>query len=304
MSRSKTAAGVSLFTAHAFTIFTSLLIASTFVVGAKITRGLDPAVLTLVRFIVAAALFCPWIFLRFGWRTTFTVPLRTLLRCSIVSLCLTGFFIGMFYALRYTTALNTSVIYTLVPALSSLFSLLLVREAISLWRGSALLLGLAGALWVLCDGQLSILFTMHWGYGDKIFALACLAMSLYTPLIKLFFKADDTMEVITWWILVSGMVWMALAAGHQLLHTDLVSIDVGVWLGILYLAIFTTIVSFYLVQVCVPVLGPTRVMAYSYTYPALVLLYDLLLGHGMPQPAALPGVGIVCLAMLLLMREE
>ena len=34
-------------------------------------------------------------------------------------------------------------------------------------------------------------------------------------------------------------------------------------------------------------------MAYSYLYPAFVLIIDVLLGHGLPKPAVLPGVLIV-----------
>ncbi len=286
--------------AHLLIILTSLIIAATFVVAALITDQLDPELLTLIRFLLAVVLFCPWMLFRFGWRTTFTVAPRKLFRCALVSLCLTGFFIGMFHALRYTTALNTSVIYTLVPVISSLFSLLLVGERQSGRLLLALATGLIGALWVLCEGQISRLAALDWGYGDRIFALACVAIGLYPPLIKRFFSRGESMEVVTWWILVTGSGWLLAVTGGRLYDFVPASVSVGVWLGIGYLALFASIISFYFTQLCVPVLGATRVMAWSYTYPALVLLYDLLLGNPLPPPEALPGVAIVCLAMLLL----
>jgi drug/metabolite transporter (DMT)-like permease len=76
------------------------------------------------------------------------------------------------------------------------------------------------------------------------------------------------------------------------------------WLGVVYLAVFTTIITFFLTQYAVPYLGPTKVMAYSYLYPGLVLVIDLLLGHGLPPPRVIPGVLVVLVAMIFLQRAK
>jgi hypothetical protein len=41
-------------------------------------------------------------------------------------------------------------------------------------------------------------------------------------------------------------------------------------------------------------------MAYSYLYPALVLLLDILLGNGWPGGGVLPGIFIVMAAMFVI----
>ncbi len=288
---------------HLLMLLTSLMIAATFVVGEAITAGLAPQVLTLIRFIIAVLLFAPWIGLRFGWRTVWCCSFSLLVRCGIISLCLTGFFIGMFYALRYTSALNTSVIYTLVPALSALFSFFLVKERCPLRRTLALLCGIIGAVWVIFRGRLDLLLAMQWGYGDVVFAAACLAMSLYTPLLKLFHRGEE-MEVFTYWILVTGAGWLALYAGRDMFAADFASVSEKVWLGILYLAVFPTILSFYLTQAAIAYIGPTRVIAWSYIYPALVVLLEFAAGKGIPQGGVLPGIVVIAFAMVLLMGER
>ncbi len=293
-------------------LFTSLIIASSFVVGAAITGGLDPAVLTLIRFILSVVVFAPWIVVRFGWERAFCCSWPFFLRCGVISFCLVTFFIGMFYALRFTTALNTSVIYTLVPAMSALFSYLMVREKFPARVIFALVLGLVGAVWVIFEGDLSLLWTLQWGYGDMVFAGACVVMSFYTPLLKFLYRGEE-MEEITYWILVSGSVWLVLyVCGRSVYHSGLASLSpsslvmaitacaaapFSVWAGIVYLALFSTILSFYLTQIAIPHLGPTRVIAFSYSYPVLVLVIEFCFGHGLPQMQVLPGVGIICLSM-------
>jgi len=76
-----------------------------------------------------------------------------------------------------------------------------------------------------------------------------------------------------------------------------------VWLGIAYLALFTTVITFFLTQYAVPYIGPTKVMAYSYLYPGLVLLIDLVLGHGWPSGSVIPGILMVLAAMPVIQRS-
>ena len=63
----------------------------------------------------------------------------------------------MFLALRYTTALNTSVIFTLVPSMSGIYAMILVRERLPGAQLAALAVGMIGAIWVIFRGDLDLL---------------------------------------------------------------------------------------------------------------------------------------------------
>jgi drug/metabolite transporter (DMT)-like permease len=284
---------------HLLMLLSATLVSTSFTVGAAITAALDPAVLTLIRFALAALLFAPWIYSRYGLRFSFSL----FGRCSLISGCLVVFFCCMFSSLRYTSALNISVIFALVPSISWLLSFFMVAERLSKEQLIALGLGLAGVLWVVFRGQLGLLLAMHWNYGDLIFLFGCIFIGLYAPLVKIFHRGEP-MEVMTFWVLVSGTGWLLLYGGRQLLLTDLVAVPVKVWAGISYLAVFTTIITFFLTQYSIPRLGPTRVTAYSYLYPFLVLIIDLLTGRGFPPVRVLPGIVLVLLAMFVLMRAK
>jgi len=76
------------------------------------------------------------------------------------------------------------------------------------------------------------------------------------------------------------------------------------WAGVVYLAIFTTVITFFLTQYAVPFIGPTRVMAYSYLYPPLILLVDWALGHRLPPARTLPGIVLIGLTMIIVQRDS
>lgn len=280
---------------HLLMIVCAALVSTSFTVGAAIAADLDPAVLTLLRFVFASVILAPIIHLRHGLRVSWSF----LGRCSIISCCLVIFFWCMFQALKFTTALNTSVIFTLVPSISGLYALVLVRERLRRAQLWSLIIGMIGALWVIFRGDLGLLLAMDWNRGDAVFMAGCFSMGLYTPLIKLLHRGES-MLVMTFWVLITGSVWLLLFGGDRLFEVSWSNITVHTWSGILYLAIFTTVITFFLTQYCVPFIGPTRAMAYSYLYPGLVLIIDLLIGHGLPPVGVLPGVVIVLLAMVVL----
>lgn len=287
--------GRSLAFIHLLMVICAALVSTSFTVGAAIAAGLDPAVLTLVRFLVATAMLAPYVMLRHGLQFSWSLSGRA----ALISLCLVFFFWCMFLALRYTTALNTSVIFTLVPSIAGIYAVILVRERLAARQLAALAVGMVGSVWVIFRGDPGLLLAMAWNQGDAIFFGGCLAMGLYTPLVRRLHRGES-MVVLTFWILVTGSLWLLLLTAGRLPHVLWAEVPLMVWAGIGYLAFFTTVVSFFLTQYAIPFIGPTRVMAYSYCYPAMVVVLDLLLGHGLPDLMVLPGVVIVIAAMLVL----
>lgn len=280
-------------------VIAATLVSTSFTVGAAITKELDPAILTLVRFTLAACIFGPWVHFRYGLR--FSTSL--FLRCALISGCLVIFFCCMFLSLRYTSALNTSVIFALVPSISGVYALFINGERLGRGQLLALICGMVGVIWVIFRGEPAQFLAMEWNRGDVIFLGGCFAMGLYTPLVKLVHRGES-MAVMTFWVLVTGSLWLLLFVGIKLPAVAWSEVPGFAWLGIGYLAVFTTIITFFLTQYAVPYLGPTRVMAYSYLYPGLVLLIDLALGHGLPPLRVMPGVFVVLAAMFILQSQK
>ena len=116
---------------HALMLLNALLISTSFIVSKAISAGLDPAVLTLLRFSLAALLFIPLI----TWQHGLHLPRRKqLLGYACISFTLTAFFWLMYLSLRSTTALNTGIIFTSVPGLSGFYSAILLHERLGKHR--------------------------------------------------------------------------------------------------------------------------------------------------------------------------
>jgi drug/metabolite transporter (DMT)-like permease len=285
---------------HGAMLLSAFLVSTSFTVGKAITPFMDPAALTLIRFLLATLLFAPYVRRTFG----LSFPgVAALLRYSLISAALVGFFWLMFQSLRITNPLNTGVIFTTVPGISGLYSWFLLRERLGGYRIAALILAMVGALWVIFEGDMHRLLRMQLNSGDLLFFGGCLLMALYMPLVKLLHRGEP-MAVMTLWVLVTGSVWLLLFAVAKLPGVPWATIPAKVWLGIAYLALFTTIVTFFISQWATLHLGPTRVMAYSYLYPPLIVLIEWLLHRSLPPLASLVGIVIILPAMFIVQRGK
>jgi drug/metabolite transporter (DMT)-like permease len=276
------------------------LMASSFVVSAELLPYANPVASTGLRFILAGALMFPFV-----WRSQ---QLRLakgeglLLKYLVVSLFLVLFFLGLFEALKTTTATRTSVIYTLVPLLTVAVSYLGLKVRPSFKQLIGFALGSVGATWVLLALGKNSISLLAWYNGDIIFLLACLSLAMHVVLIKKWFE-DQPSAQSAFYILCMGSVIMFPCL---LLFGDLDSLrwsESSFWQAFLYLTIFTTICTFWLQQYLLKHLGPNHLLAVSYVVPLFVLLPQSL---SVPNQLyyGLPGIILTGLALLLIFRQR
>jgi drug/metabolite transporter (DMT)-like permease len=281
---------------HLLMLVATALVATSFPVGAAITDAMDSLVLTFLRFVLAAVLFAPIV----AWRYTITVPsLRDMARYGVLSAFLVGFFWAMFAALRFTSALNTATIFALTPVFTAAVSAVLLKEKLNKASQIALPFGVIGAVWVIFRGDPAALLSLTLGLGDGIFLVGTIAMGFYGALVK-YLHRGEPMAQMTFWTLVTGALWLLILSSQRLPDVEWQSVPLSVYGGIAYLAVFTTLVTFFIFQWSASVIGPTKVMSYTYLNPALVLAISIALGQGAPPLAIYPGLLFTFAATLVL----
>lgn len=283
---------------HLCMVISATLVSTSFIVGKEITPFMDPVLLTWIRFSLATILFAPYVFCRYK----ITCPTwSALIRYSVIGATLSCFFWLMFLALKTTNALNTGALFTTVPGIAGIYSRFLLREQLGGSRVLALMVAMLGALWVIFQGDWSRFQQLKVNQGDLLFFLGCLLMAMYTPLVKLFHRGEP-MAVMTWWILATGSIWLLALSLTRLSDFAWQDVPWKVWAGVGYLAVFTTIITFFISQWATLYLGPTRVMAYSYLYPPLIVAIEWLIYQRFPADSTVFGVLFILPAMVIIQR--
>jgi drug/metabolite transporter (DMT)-like permease len=285
--------------AHLAMICFVFLISTSFTVGEAIAPDINPVVLTWLRFGFSAVIFAGLIFSGQG---RFNFPKSTnILRYSWFAFLLAFYFSAMFEALRWTDALSTAAVFTLVPPMTAIISLVLLRQRLSPYQVGALLLAGLAAIWVLFDGSVELLLGFRVGKGEAIFFVGCIAFASYAPSVRRFPSGQGLVEQ-TFWSLVAGTVLLTAYGWSLIVATDWTEIPLLVYLGAAHLTIFSTAISFYLLQYGSIRLPGAKVMAYTFLIPAFVLLQETALGDPWPSLSICAGVLVLALAMAVLQR--
>lgn len=284
---------------HGLMLLTIILVASSFPVGSAITNALPPEVMMFIRFLLAAILFAPYVFIKNG----LTFPsFKKMIHYTILSVPLVAFFWCMFESLRYTSVFNTGALYTLVPAITAVYALFINQEVTYKLRSFGLFIGTLGALWIVFRGSYSAFIGLELNYGDLIFIVGCLFLGLYNPLVKKLYNGEP-MEIMTFWVLLSGAGWLLIASGNSISSIHWYGIESRVYGGILYLSLFSTLITFFLLQLCIVRIGATKVAAYGFLTPIFVMIISISIGMDKFEIITLPGILLVILAMFIIQQE-
>ncbi len=100
--------------AHTSMLLWALLIAASFSAAAQVSQAIDPILLTGLRLLFCTLVFLPLLLLKGDADMT----LRGLLGHAALGLLLALYFGSLFEALRYTSAVNTGTMFTLVPLMT------------------------------------------------------------------------------------------------------------------------------------------------------------------------------------------
>ena len=283
---------------HAAMFLFAALIAGAFSIGKRAAPFIDAGALTAARFglafiVVGVAL------LVFGIkpkRSDLTAPWRYLVLGGLMG----GYFVFMFEALKTAAPVSTSAMFTLIPLMSAGFGWLLMRQRTTPVAMLALLIGAVGAVWVIFRADLSAVLGFRLGYGERIFFIGCACHALYTPMVRKL-NQGEPVPVFTILTIVGAAIVVGLYAIRPLAETEWSTLPSAVWIALVYLAVFTTGITFALLQFAALHLPSGKVMAYGYLTPSFVALYEGLSGNGWPAPLVWVGVGLISVALLVLL---
>ncbi|MGM0785605.1 MAG: EamA family transporter [Pseudomonadota bacterium] len=266
-------------------------------------RELPPLTLTALRFAIA----CTGLWWLARRAPGFLPSLRALPLYGLMGLCLAGFFGAMFWAAHHATALAMSTLYVSVPLLAYLLGLGFGLERLA-WRLPAILaLGAGGALALAFAESLGQAGEWRFGRGEAVFFLGCVASALYPVLSKWGLSTGRLAEsaaVRTFWSLGLGGVLIGLLGLAIEPVARLATMRLGDAMLLVYLGLFSSALTFWLLQRATAVLTPGAVTAYGYLVPFVSMLLLFIETPARLGWEWLPGSLLVLAAIALLMRQR
>ena len=285
---------------HMAMLLFSLLVSGSFVLGSIIANLISPDLVTFLRFLIAfiaiaililyQSKFCFLKYLSIG---------RSLILGALISI----YFITMFEGLKTASSTSMAVVFTLTPLLAGFFDLIFSNRVMSKKVWITVVVAAIGALWIIFDGNIQNLINFKVGYGEKLFFIGCICHALYAALIPKFNNGEPAI-IQTFGTLISGIIILGLFSNKEIIYSSWIDFPVIVLLTILYLAIFATAASFFLIQYSAVRLSSIKVMAYTYAVPIWVVLLQIIFLQQLPNTITFVGAFVILVSLLILLFND
>ena len=285
---------------HMAMLLFSLLVSGSFVLGSIIANLISPDLVTFLRFLIAfiaiaililyQSKFCFLKYLSIG---------RSLILGALISI----YFITMFEGLKTASSTSMAVVFTLTPLLAGFFDLIFSNRVMSKKVWITVVVAAIGALWIIFDGNIQNFINFKVGYGEKLFFIGCICHALYAALIPKFNNGEPAI-VQTFGTLISGIIILGLFSNKEIIYSSWIDFPVIVLLTILYLAIFATAASFFLIQYSAVRLSSIKVMAYTYAVPIWVVLLQIIFLQQLPNTITFVGAFVILVSLLILLFND
>jgi len=240
------------------------------VLGRWLREDIGPLTLTALRFTVATAFFTIMLHRRPPYERRYGKDKWWILAMALAGVV--GFSPLLYLGLRYSTAVNCSLIQGFSPLITALIAGLIIQEPVSRRQMLSAVLGLIGVMGLISGGSLAFLLDLRFNPGDLILLAAAMVWAFYSVFARRVMRHRSPVAAVALSCLLS-LPLLAVAAVFELAYIPL-NLRLETLAAIAHICLVPTIAGYWSWNRAVQALGAGGAMVFYNTLP----LYGAMLG--------------------------
>lgn len=235
---------------------------------------INPLVLVILRSVVTAILF---------WITSLFMPKEQVSRKDLLYLFGCSFFgvvinqILFIVGLNLTSPINSSIIISTNPIFAFIFAALILKEKITIMKGTGLAIGLFGVMLLILQNGTPDLHSSTF-IGDIYTFINIVSWAFYSVVIKKMLEKYHPVTVMKWTFTFAMFSTVPIGYSQWKLM-DFSAIPITAWLQIGFVVVFATYLGYLLISFGLRRLSPTIVSTYNYTQPVIAAYMATIMGQ-------------------------
>jgi drug/metabolite transporter (DMT)-like permease len=277
---------------------TAVFWAGNAIVGRLAAGHIPPATLAFLRWFLAFLVILP-----FAWKHL--VRDRGAIRArlgAMILLSVTG--IGVFtylqyWALEYTTALNTLLLQSSGPLFVAVWSLILHGSRLRLAQAFGIAVSLVGVLVILLHGDLAALMTIEFNKGDIIFTIALAIFGFYSALQR---PQIHGLSFVAF-TFACGSACMIPLVIWEMFSRPLMQLDMANLLTLFYVAVFPSTLAYLCFNRGLQLIGANRTAPFFHMVPVFGSVMAMVFLGERPQLFHFIGFALVLTGVFVASRK-
>lgn len=188
-----------------------------------------------------------------------------------------GYHIFFFLALKYTSPVNASLIGSTNPIITTILSVIFLKESIKLKNIGAVLLSFLGVSLIISNGNIDVFKEFKVNIGDLLMIVAVICWAAYAIIAKKVLSKHSPLKTTSYSFLTCTLVLIPMVIIEKpwvyVPNTSLKG-----WLSVLYMSIFASVGGYLIHQISIKKIGPSKSSLYINLVPvfSMILAYFIL----------------------------
>lgn len=273
-----------------FVNLASVVWATNAIIGRLLKDSAGPLTISAIRFSIAGLFF--WALLQYLPKEERQLGKDKWL---IAGMALTGIVVFspvLYCGLRYTTAVNSTLIHGLMPLVTGLFAAWMIKEPMTVRQMISSFMAVLGVAYLISGGSLAFWKSARFNVGDLIILLSVVIWGLYSVIGSRVMKYRSSISATAFSIYLGlPVLWVLAIVEMQYIPLKMEPL---VLLGIAYIGLGPSGIGFYAWNAGVMRLGPGEAGIYYNTLPLFgALMGVFLLGEPIGTPHLIGGALII-----------
>ncbi len=282
--------------AYLLLALTTLFWAGNFVLARAMHANIPPIGLAFWRWFAVAVFIVPWAWqdLKQQW-PIMKAHLGFMIMLGVLSV---GAFNTLVYiGLQTTSAVNALLLLSSVPVFIMLMSPLLLGHRLKAYQVAGMLASGAGVLLVLTQGNVQTLANFGHDQGLLWVLTGVVSWALYSVLLHKLPQGVGGRAFFAMTVIVGVIGLLPFYAWETLVQQRPVHFNLDIWLTVLYVALFASILAYMFWNKAVDMIGAERSGAFIHLMPAFGLILSALLLGEQITIAALLGLALILVGL-------
>ena len=277
-----------------FALTTVLIWSGNYVVAKGISLKIPPVSLAFYRWSLAVVCIMPFAIKKFEQEKQIILAHKSYIFWTAFT-GITIFNTFIYMGGHYTTAINLALIgTTTAPVFVTVMGAIFLKEQVSRYRITGMIICIIGIIYLLCQGSLQKLAQFHFGKGDVLVVISAFAFAIYNTLVKKK-PAGISPVVFLFTVFTLGVLCLLPFFLYEIMHTPAVRWNGNMLAIIFYLGIGNSIIGFFCWNVAIKKLGSSATALFANLIPIFSTIEAVIyLGEAFSTIHLISGLLVIC----------
>lgn len=254
-------------------VLTTLFWAGAFIAG-KLSVPFIPAfTLTFLRFFIATTIL--YFVVKSKDKSNYKLTKKDIpifLFTGIIGMF--GYHVFFFTALKYTTAINSSLIGATNPIITTILCVIFLKDRITFKRAIGIILSFLGVFLTITNANLSTIHNLSLNKGDLLMLIAVCMWAAYSVFSKKVIHKFSPL-ILTFYSFLFCTLFTFPFALYERPWLFVTKVPYSAFLAVVYMSIFASVVGYLVQQMSIKQIGPSKTSLFINLVPVFSIILSV-----------------------------